>query len=235
MIQALPATLTETTDGTIAYLPVPELAVRFGRTSPAERAYADLFAAFYFELIGRIPELRDLVECSRAVGIFKWLKGNRVRVLFDEHEARDAEAFTPHQVKHRERVTIGDLAPHPPLILYATAGPVEIIDKTLAATKIEYVEGRLSAVAAPNGRMLRVYCDDLGNPLAVDIQGVGAGAFLYDVNGYIQFIDDVALKVDQGRLHGYEGKAQSQIQPVSEPWDLINMIGKRFIQSISRD
>jgi len=83
-----------------------------------------------------------------------------------------------------------------------------------------------------DGSVLRVYTDDLGNPTAIEVNGVGASAFVRLPNGQIAFVDGVSLVHRDGRVVAFEPSDQSPYLPATEPWELINTIALNSVREV---
>ena len=232
VLQSLPSRLVRTTGGELAWARVPELAVRFGRTTPAERGYAALFAAHYFGLVEKVAELRDLLECARAVGTFKWLRQNGIPLSGDSSlYAAPARFLTPHQVDAREPIPAADLAPLPPLVRYGEHGPVEIHPEHGGSTRVGYRRGRLRTISRPDGRTLTVHTDGLGQPVAVEADGYGAAVLLHGREGELTLMDDVVLFTRGGWPAGFRHRPSSRFGMTSDAWELVEALAHGFIES----
>jgi hypothetical protein len=230
VLQSLPSRLVPRTGDELAWARVPEFAVRFGRTTPAERGYAAVFDAHYAGLVQRVPELRDLVECARAVGTFKWLKQNAIPLASDGPlRAAPARYLTPHQVEASAPIPAAELSPRAPLVRYGEDGPVEIQQEHGGAFRVGYRRGHLRSVVRPDGRMLTVHADDLGQPVAVEAGGFGAAVLLHDGRGGFTFVDDVVLLTRGGRLVGYRWRPSSRQGVGTDAWGMVESLARRFI------
>src|SRR5207245_10014776 len=131
--------------------------------TPVERAYSDIFGTYYFDILERVPELRDLVECARAIGIFKWLRENNVPFTAGALATNVPRGIlTPRQVSLRSSAKLEDLVLKRPLVMYAEFGPTEVFDISGGVSRIKYERGRLKEIVRADGRTLNVHTDDLG-------------------------------------------------------------------------
>jgi hypothetical protein len=235
VIESLPTQLVMAGEDRLAYTKREELAVRFGRTTPAERAYSEIFSTNYFPILESTPELRDLVECARAIGVFKWLHENSIEFAPGGSFAgfRPADALTPHQVAQSSKVEPETLTARRPVVYFGEHGPTEIYRGSGEPIRLTYGRGRISSILRPDGRALRVYVDDLGEPMAVEVESVGTGAFVRLPNGQIAFVDGVSLVWHDGRVVGFEPSDKSPYLPATEPWELINTLALSFVREMS--
>jgi hypothetical protein len=232
VLQSLPSRLVRAPGDELVWARVPELAVRFGRTTPAERGYAALFAAHYFALVERMPELRDLLECSRAVGTFKWLRENRVRLEGDAAlRTPPGRVFTPHQVDEREPISELALFPLSPRVRYGAHGPLEVHPAHGGPTLVTYARGHVRTVARGDGRTFTVHTDDLGRPVAVEADGFGAAALVHGNRGEMTVVDGVVLLTRGGRVVGFRRRSSSRQGPAGEAWELVESLAQRFIET----
>lgn len=231
VIQSLPTQLVSEGRDELVYVRRPELAVRFGRTTPAERAYADIFATDYYAILAHVPELRDLVECSRAIGIMKWLRANDIPFLPYSLETTPPHvADTPGQVRDPEPPRLEDLALTRPLIVYSEDGPTDLYPLTGNPTHITYAAGHVKQIVRGDGLTLDVYTDDQGQPIAFEISSVGAAAFSYDAADYTTFYDKVALQRRDDGLIRFQLRPTSRALPETDPWGIINAAASSFIR-----
>jgi hypothetical protein len=209
------------------------MAVRFGRTTPAERAYADLFGTYYFEILERVSELRDLAEAGRIVGTMLWLR--EAGLPFDATSlASDPQpVFTPHQVSLRSGAPLDDIEARRPLIVYNENGPTDIFPASGGAIRLHYRDDRLERIDREHGSSLRVERDALGSPLAIGVEGVGASAFVPGEDGYLRFVDGVVLSKVQGALQ-FKRTPTARSLPISNPQEIVESVASGFLRRATK-
>lgn len=230
VIQSLPARLEAAASDTLTFDASVELATRFGRTTAAERGYAEIFAASHDALMSRVPELSRLVQASRIVGVLKWLRANAIP--FDVSalvHTPPASYVTPYHVEFTPVPRRRELVRRRPLVTYGEHGPTEILPHEGAPTRIEYDgAGRVASVLRGDGRVLRVYRDDLGTPLGYEVPGVGAAGFSRNADGDSLFHPDVVL-VRNGAGHiGFDTTRSAGI-PETDPSALLTAAAFGFV------
>jgi hypothetical protein len=183
--------------------------------------------------LNRVKEFRDLVECARAIGIFKWLAENNIPLEAAPSltSATPQRVFTPHHVDPYRAPRLEEITFTAPLLQFDGSGPTDIFSESGEHTRIHYKRGHVSRIVRGNGRTLDVYTDDLGNPIGVEIHGVGSAAFSYVRENYVLLLPDVRLKSDdEGRVITFTPVSSSEV-PESDPWGLINAIAKNFLRN----
>jgi len=232
VIQSLSSRLTIKDGHDLEYVHEPELGVRFGRTTPAERAYADVFGTYYDAILREVPELRDLIECARAIGIFKWFSLNKVSFLPEHRLALTAQrsVFTPHEVNIREMPRLEEISLTRPLVQYSDDGPADVFRDSGEHIRLDYEQGRIKRVVRGDGRKLEVYTDDQGTPIGVEVEGRGAAAFSCDSEGPCWFLTNVLLLRDEGKVKRYSRLASCSSAPETDAWGLIETMALGFMR-----
>jgi len=228
VIQSLPAKLSERGDE-LVFEARNELAVRFGRTSAAERAYAELFAIHQQGILDRVPELQRLLAASRAVGVLLWIRDNRIPFEPGELTEVAVRSYeTPAQVVFDPLPSVADITERLPLIQYNAHGPTTIRPAGDQTTQVTYAGEHVQRIVRHDGKVLEVLTDDRGEPLGLEIAGEGAAVFSRTAHGYALFHDDVRLRRGAGGL-SFETNAGSSAAPETNPRELVNAIAHGFV------
>jgi hypothetical protein len=229
VIDALPTQLVAASNRVLTYAPEQqELAVRFGRTTPVERAFADLFNRHYADILVRIPALKELVECSRVISVFKWLKANNIPLSSAPNDKLEL-VLTPHQTPARQRARLEDLVFVAPLVWFEDDGPRRVFPNSDSFTEIAYERGQIAAVNRYDGRILRVFRDDLQVPIGIELADGGAAVFTVSQDGGSRLNTNVTLQKDAKRLIGFTAQSDNRVVPENDRWGLVKMLATAFI------
>jgi hypothetical protein len=205
-------------DGRTLTFEPPDFAIRFGRSGPAEEAYAS-FVQSQFAAIAEAPEgkaFAQLVPYAQAIAVFRWLKANNIRFAQGAlGQVTLQQVFTPPQDPTSPGPDFKDVAPAAPTVFFGPFGPRRVIDALGRETLFDYDHGRLIRVRRADGAKLEVLRDGLGAPLALTV-GDRAAAFYLDPKAGLILARDVALSRDDSGVK-VRFQPQSAYSPISNP------------------
>lgn len=207
--------------------------IRLDPFGPAEEHFARAMAAHWDELLrapGGAP-FRELVEPAKIVAVFNWLDGHLVPFDDSLAEVEVRRFFTPMDLVPDRPTDRGSLRPALPLVMYGRDGIERVFGADGAETRLIYRHGRVAEVRRSDGRVLRIYVDDAGDPVAIGDSGaeLGAAFFRDDRTRRYAMADLVRLHFAGSRYSGFERTARSRALYEVVPEDLIATIIANFI------
>lgn len=207
--------------------------IRLDPFGPAEEHFARAMAARWDDLLpapGGAP-FRELVAAAKIVAVFNWLE--RHLVPFDDSlaEVEVRRFFTPRDLVPAPPTDRRSLRPALPLMMYGRNGIERVFTANGAETRLIYRDGRVAEVRRWDGRVLRIFVNDGGDPVAISDSGaeLGAAFFRDDRTRRYAMADLVRLHFAGSRYSGFERIARSRALYEVVPEDLIATIIANFI------
>ena len=175
---------------------------------PNVGAAESYFCSFFNTNINKILQteeakpIMDLIPLANVVGIFKWLRNSKIKLRGDFEniaiENQSTPAFTPFPKIYK--IQESDFYPKLPVILFCEYGPSTIYFDANRTVKFTYSKGLLKKISSYTGKELRLYYDDLGNPIAYNIDQKLGGAFCIDNNLGPVFINNIIYDEKNSRI-----------------------------------
>ena len=207
---------------------VVELVPRFGRTTEPEAAFSAMWCQDYHALIANVPELADLLECARAIGLVKWVLQTGAPLDFDSLPADEAFILTPVQASAFVPPTLDDWAPKAPFVMFGPDGPDTLVSPNGVIVRATYIGEKLSRVVKGHSESLAVYRDDLGAPVALSTPD-GAVAFVMSQAGSVSIAGPVSIQPNGGVVERARFNQSTTAHPITDSWEFINSVVRTYL------
>jgi len=207
-----------------------EFSVEFGKMGPAEAVFGS-FLQSHFDEIANTEQgavFKQLAAYARVLAVFRWLKENDI--TFNEQGLSSEPILTTFTPRDAVPITLpspGEIATKSPTMLFGPAGPIKIIRANGAQTSLTYRNGLPTRVRRGDGSVLEIFRDDLGNPVAIRMNGTEEAGFYVDSRLGQVFAANVHLQ-GSGRNLKIQVDNNAVLVPEKRPEDTVSLIVARF-------